>query len=403
MTQPYPQPIALARQCCAISNIGASWPECWRNLLAGERVFSRGADLIPGWPDSPPLAAILKFPGLEGQPPFARRTDILARIVGRQMRAALDRLAGEHPAAALSLIVATSHGNPGPLSDIADAHHAGKDLSTMAAPLWEGLVADNLVKEVNAGLARELPGVTISGACASSLVAISHAADRIGAGLADAVLIVAIDTLSRVASVGFDNIGAMSRQGCRPYDRLRDGTTVGEGVVAILLARDGLLPPQDVVGRVIGTAVYCDAGHLVEPSPIGMSRVMQGAMQQAGLLPRDVRGIFWHGTGTRQNDKTEAEAARIVFGDLSPPCTSTKGSLGHTMGASGAFNVLAACEAMAQGTLPHVVGATDPEYGNLDLVLHRPRPVAAGPMLVTALGFGGINAAVAIAPCKEFQ
>ncbi|MFC4274391.1 beta-ketoacyl synthase N-terminal-like domain-containing protein [Achromobacter aloeverae] len=398
MMTSYPQSIAVSRQCCAIANIGSSWDECWNQLLAGRRAFSRGADLIAGWPDSPPLAAITTFPGQAGPPPYARRTDWLARLVGEQMRAPVDDLAHAHPAATLSLIVATSHGNPGPLSAIADAEHARVDRSKITQALWEGLVVDKLVREVNAGLGRELPGVTISGACASSLVAISYAADRIGAGLSDAVLVVAIDTLSRVASVGFDNIGAMSRLGCRPYDKRRDGTTVGEGAAAVLMARPELLPREDRWGAVAGTAVHCDAGHMVEPSPAGMSRVMQGALQQARLLPVDVQGVFWHGTGTRQNDKTEAEASRMVFGERSPPCTSTKGSLGHTMGASGMFNVLAACEALSRGVLPHIAGTDDPEYGNLDLVLHQPRPVASGPMLVTALGFGGINAAVTLLP-----
>jgi len=366
-------------------------------------MFSQGADIIPGWPDSPPLSAILNFPGLDGQPPFSQRTDVLARIVGQQMRGAVDQFLAAHPAATISLIVATSHGNPGPLSEIANVHCAGGDMSAIDASIWEGVVVDNLVKEVNAGLCRELPGVTMSAACASSLVATSYAADRVNAGLCDAVLVVAIDTLSRVASVGFNNIGAMSQQGCRPYDKQRDGTTVGEGAVAMFLCKDGLLAEQDVWGLIAGTSVFCDAAHMVEPNPIGVASVVQSALQQALLQPTDVRGIFWHGTGTRQNDKTEAAVAKIVFGDRSPLCTSTKGSLGHTMGASGGFNVLAACEAIRQKILPHVVGTSDPEYDNLNLVLNQPHPVTPGPMLVTALGFGGINAAVVILPPRELQ
>jgi 3-oxoacyl-[acyl-carrier-protein] synthase II len=276
-------------------------------------------------------------------------------------------------------------------------------MSAIGAAIWEGVVVDNLVREVNAGLGRELPGVTMSAACASSLVAVSYAADRINANLSDAVLVVAIDTLSRVASVGFNNIGAMSQQGCRPYDRQRDGTTVGEGAVAMFLSKGGLFAERDVWGLIAGTSVFCDAAHMVEPNPIGVASVVQSALQQALLQPSDVRGIFWHGTGTRQNDKTEASVAKIVFGDEPPLCTSTKGALGHTMGASGGFNVLAACEAIRQKIMPHVVGTHDPEYENLNLVLNQPRPVTPGPMLVTALGFGGINAAVVILPPGELQ
>lgn len=403
MIKSYQQPIELSQHCCAIANVGNTWTECWDALLAGRRVFSRGAELIPDWPESPPLSAILSFPGLDSPPPFSQRTNILARIAGQQMRTVVDEFLTAHPTATMSLIVATSHGNPGPLSEIANAHCGIGDMSAIDASIWEGVVVDNLIKEVNAGLARELPGITISAACASSLVAVSYAADRINANLCDAVLVVAIDTLSRVASVGFNNIGAMSQQGCRPYDRQRDGTTVGEGAVAMLLTKGGLLAEHDVWGLIAGTSVFCDAAHMVEPNPIGVASVVQGALQQALLQPSDVHGIFWHGTGTRQNDKTEASVAKIVFGDKSPLGTSTKGSLGHTMGASGGFNVLAACEAIRQKMLPPVVGTTDPEYDNLNLVLNQPHPVTPGPMLVTALGFGGINAAVAIMPPRELQ
>ncbi len=403
MIEPYKKPISISKHCCAIANIGSSWDECWQSLLEGKRVFSNGADLIPNWPDSPPLSAILDFPGIDGQPPFNCRTGVLAKIVGTQMRKAVDDLIHGNPQIRLSLMIATSHGDPGPLSEVVDHRQANIPDDTIAMSTWEGVVVDNLIREVNAGLGRSLPGTTTSAACASCLVALSYAADRINAGLSDAVLLVAIDTLSRVASVGFNNIGAMSRNGCRPYDLERDGTTVGEGAVAMLLTRDGLIATQDVLGLITGTSVFCDAAHMVEPNPVGVASVVQTAIQQAGLQPPDVRGIFWHGTGTRQNDKTEAAVAKIVFGDKSPLCTSTKGSLGHTMGASGGFNVLAACEANRQGIFPHVVGTLNPEYENMTLALDRPHAVEPGPMLVTALGFGGINAAAVILPPETVQ
>ncbi len=73
------------------------------------------------------------------------------------------------------------------------------------------------------------------------------------------------------------------------------------------------------------------------------------------------------------------------------------------MGASGGFNVLAACEANRQSTFPHVVGTARPEYDNMTLALGQPHRVEPGPMLVTALGFGGINAAAIILPPETIQ
>jgi 3-oxoacyl-[acyl-carrier-protein] synthase II len=401
MVKEYGTKIAISADRFAISNIGRTWSECWNSLLAGTRLFSRGSDLMPNWPDVPPLSAIVDFGSQNKQPPFERRTYELTRLAGSTMKPAVDAMFASRPEVAMSLIVATSHGDPGPLSTIVDNDHRSGSNQSIPLSVWEGVLVDKLVQAATTGLQRDLSGITISAACASALVAMSYAADRINAGLADAVIVIAVDTLSRVASVGFTNIGAMSKTGCTPYDRNRDGTTVGEGAIAMILCRDGFLPIEKVAGYVAGSGVYCDAAHMVEPNPVGVARAVKDAIAQSRLDSTDIRAVFWHGTGTRQNDKTEAAVSQIVFGNMSPPCTSTKGSLGHTLGASGGFNVFAACEANTCGLVPHVAGLVDPEYPNLDLITKEPRKIFPGPILLTALGFGGINAALVVTPALE--
>lgn len=403
MIQKYSIPISISRDCAAIANIGVSWQTCWESLLVGRQIFSRGADIIPNWPESPPLAAIVNFPGITGQPAFVCRTPKLTEIVATEIKNSVDKLLNINPDLRVSLLVATSHGDPGPLSTIADLTFNPNLKGEIDSSLWEGVLVDNLVKAANVGLGRNFPGITISAACATSLVAVSYAADRLNANLCDVVLIIAVDTLSRIASVGFNNIGAMSKHCCKPYDRTRDGTTVGEGAVALILAREGVLNSDKIYGQVSGSAVCCDAAHMVEPNPSGVANVVKDALTQASLSPPQIVGIYWHGTGTRQNDKTEAAVSEIIFGERSPLSTSTKGCLGHTMGASGGFNILAACASIEHHIMPHIAGTTEPEYDNLNLALHAPRAIAPGPILITALGFGGINAAVIITPKEGSQ
>jgi 3-oxoacyl-[acyl-carrier-protein] synthase II len=401
MIKGYSEQIAIMRQCYAIANIGSSWPDCWDGLLLGKRIFSYGNEIFSDWPDTPPLAAIAPFPGMDEQPRYELRARTLANLAGQKMKGVVDGFYLRHPQGRLTIIVASSHFDPGPLSTIVDRQYSNPDDSDIPSDSWKGVLAIRLTEAVNAGLQRRLPATNVSAACASSLVALSYAADRISSGLCDGVLLVGIDVLSRVASVGFSNLGAMSARGCIPYDVARDGTTVGEGAVAMLLARRDHVDDSDIYGFVGGTATYCDAAHMVEPNPEGVSKAILAAFEQARLQPKDIRGIFWHGTGTRQNDKTEAAVAQLVFGDKSPSGTSTKGSLGHTMGASSGFNILAACEANRQGLLPHVAGTVNPEHTNLSLVLGHPKSIEPGPMLITALGFGGINAAAVIYPALE--
>jgi len=401
VVQSYAKPIDVAVHCSAISNLGSTWRQNWEGLLAARRPFSVGYEVIPSWPKCPPVAAILDFGHFEGQPLFSRRFPELMRCVGLDMKPAIDALLERHPDARISIILASSAGDPGALSAMVDAAYRKEGPSEPVTPaIYEELLGGPWTAPLNAAMERDFPSIGVFGACASSLVATSYACDRINAGLADAVILVALDTLSRVASIGFTNIGANAPAGATPYDKDRAGTTVGEGAVGVLMTRAGLLADADVAARIVGTAVYCDAAHLVEPNPVGVASVVTSAIAQAGLAPGDVAGVYWHGTGTRQNDKTEAAVSTLVFGERSPPSTSTKGSLGHTMGASGGFNILSACSTFETGLMPPVAGTLNPEFPNLDLVLGEPRRIEPGPILITALGFGGINAATVIVSAR---
>lgn len=392
MNNQYQNSIDIAKECFVLSNVGNGWQQCWNNLLQGAKNFSIGSDFIRGWPDSPPLSII---ENIDDDTDFKSRTNDAAFFVASQMKDTIDRLYQQNENINVLIVVATSHSDPGPLSTLVDLE-AENALDRLTDDVAKGLLSDELLKSIKRGIGRNLQGVTTSAACATALVSTSYACDMIDFGIADAVLLVAVDTLSRVATVAFNNIGAMSQSGCTPYSSSRDGTTVGEGAVALLLARKGILGKEDVQGAIVGTSVYCDAAHMVEPDPKGVAKTIQKALHQANLPASKISAIYWHGTGTVQNDKTEAEAAQILFGETSPPCSSTKGVLGHTMGASGGFNVLAACETLHSGILPHVARSTDNVFPNLDVVLNEPRYIApgSGVALVTALGFGGTNAAL---------
>ena len=404
--KPYHQPIDVSVHNAAISNLGNTWAQCWQGLMQGRRPFVDARELFPGWPACPPVSAVTDFArfGHTGVPPLIDRFNLLLGCIAADMRPAVDALFERAPGARVSVLMASSAGDPGFLSSLVDADHD----PAAAAARGEGGWADPMLLQrmlgapwsipIDQALGRQLPSQALYGACASSLVALTHACDRINAGLCDAVLLIAADTLSRFAAIGFASIGAFAPNGCTPYDRGRSGTTVGEGAVGLLLARKGLLDPTDVAGQVAGTATYCDAAHQVEPNPAGVAKAISGALEQAQVTARDATAVYWHGTGTLQNDKTEARVANLVFGQRSPPCTSTKGSLGHTMGASAGFNVLAALQGFADGWMPHVAGTTSPEFDNLDLALGEPRVIHPGPALVTSLGFGGINAAALLLP-----
>lgn len=396
MVKPYSRKIAIANTCTAISNISRTWEECWKALCQGDAIFGTGEEISPKWPQTPPLSMLHERAGWNEQPTFLYRFKTLMQMVGGDMRPLLDELESRNKHIRMRAIIATCHSDPGPLTTLVD--YKAEVTDSIPDDTWDMLQKSSFAFYLNDSLGRKLPVSIVSSACASALVATSYGADLIDAGLCDAVLVVALDGMSRVAAAGFHNIGAMTKTVCTPYDVNRTGTTVGEGAVGFMIVNETFLKPEQVYGHVAGSSIFCDAAHIVEPNPEGVRSVLQEALDQAEVPPGGVAGIYWHGTGTKHNDKVEAEVSEIMFGNSPPPSTSTKGNLGHTMGASGAYNVLAACESNKSGTMAHVCSLKDLEYPNLDIVRDAPRQIKPGPMLVTALGFGGINAAIVVSP-----
>ena len=396
MVKPYSCTIAIANTCTAISNISRTWDECWKALCDGDAIFGSGDTISPKWPQTPPLSMLEERAGWDKQPTFLYRFKSLMQMVGGDMRPLLDDLESRHKNIRIHAIIATCHSDPGPLTTLVDYSAGVTD--SIPDDTWDMMQKSGFASYLCDSLGRKLPVSIVSSACASALVATSYGSDLINAGLCDAVLIIALDGMSRVAAAGFHNIGAMTKTFCTPYDVNRTGTTVGEGAVGFMIVNEEYLKPEQVYAHVTGSSVFCDAAHIVEPNPEGVRSVLQEALDQAEVPPGGVAGIYWHGTGTKHNDKVEAAVSDIMFGATPPPSTSTKGNLGHTMGASGAYNILAACESNKSGKMVHVCSLKDLEYPNLDIVRDAPRQVKPGPMLVTALGFGGINAAIVVSP-----
>lgn len=374
-------------------NHGWGWPVCRRAIADVRPCFRPPSDFVSGWPtDGPPVAAIADWPDVP--PPFDRRLYVLVESLARATANSLAELRSRHPNLRLSLTLATSHNEPGPVTTLVEA---GSYDSTVAPAVWSALMSDRLVSAACAGLGMNLPAHTVSAACASALVALGQARERILAGMVDVVVIIAADSLSRIAYTGFRRIGALSQTACRPFDANRDGTTIGEGGAVLVALRTDLVTADELMATVDGFATNCDARHLVEPSVDGLEEVLHGAL--GAMAPEKVGGVFWHGTGTRQNDATEAEAARRVFGTAIPPGTSVKGIFGHTMGASSAFSILAAGDALASGFVPVVAGLERPDFTDLNLVKDNPLPLRSPSALVVALGFGGVNAALQLSVC----
>ncbi len=231
------------------------------------------------------------------------------------------------------------------------------------------------------------PGFVISTACSSSAKVFAAAQRFMALGLIDAALVGGVDSLCLTTLYGFNSLQLTSDQPCRPYDRDRNGISIGEAAAFTLLTKQ---QSSDLV--LLGYGESSDAYHMSSPHPdgLGAKQAMEAALNSAGLSPNDIDYINLHGTSTPSNDRAEGVAVNNVFGDRIP-CSSTKGITGHTLGAAGAVEAIACFEALRQGFIPGSVGTEllDPTIHLNYQMASTSRPVKR--LLSNSFGFGGSN------------
>ncbi len=235
------------------------------------------------------------------------------------------------------------------------------------------------------------PAVAVSSACASSAKAFGSARRMLEAGLVDAALVGGVDSLCLTTLYGFRSLQLSSTAPCRPFDVVRDGISIGEAAAFALLER--CPNPQDEAAvLLLGIGESSDAYHMSAPHPegLGARRAMQAALAAAALEPGDIDYINLHGTGTPSNDRSESQAVTSVFGPMTP-CSSTKGSTGHTLGAAGALEAVISALALQHGLMPGGVNTTqiDPTLTAHYIKDNRRAPIRR--VLSNSFGFGGTN------------
>lgn len=245
------------------------------------------------------------------------------------------------------------------------------------------------------------PRLVLSLSCASGTAAIGYGMDLIRCGHAKAVLTGGYDSLSRFAWSGLSALRTMSKDAVRPFDKNRNGTIFSEGAAALLIEDE-----EQALRR--GAAVYAvaegygannNAFHMTAPARegAGSAAVMRMALRDAGLDPADIDHINAHGTGTKQNDVTETQAIKAVFGQRAyeVPITSIKSMTGHMMGAAGSIEAIASVLTIRDGVIPPTTNYrdADPEC-DLPCVVNVKREMPVRSVLSNSAGIGGCNAAV---------
>ncbi|ALG12579.1 beta-ketoacyl-[acyl-carrier-protein] synthase family protein [Kibdelosporangium phytohabitans] len=255
------------------------------------------------------------------------------------------------------------------------------------------------------------PALTIASTCASGADSIGYARMLLRTGQADVVLAGGCESImTEVTLAAFGNLNAVTTSrndtpviASRPFDKDRDGFVMGEGAGFVVLERadDARARGARLYAEIAGYAATSDAFHLSMPASDGAGAVaaMSRAIAGAGLEPRDIVHVNAHGTSTPHNDRAEAVALHKVFGPDGPPVTSSKGVIGHLIGAAGSVELIATVMAMRESVVPPTANHEHLEPGmRIDVVHGSPRNVASGPALSNSFGFGGHNACLVVKP-----
>ncbi len=238
------------------------------------------------------------------------------------------------------------------------------------------------------------PALVVSSACSSTAKVFGNAQRMIAAGVCDAAVVGGVDTLCLTTLYGFNSLGLLSDQPCRPYDAARAGLSIGEGGGFVLLEKAA----ADAAGAwLLGVGESSDAHHMSAPHPEGLGArlAMQRALDAAGLLASDIDYINLHGTATKANDASEDKAVVDLFGQA-VPCSSTKGWTGHLLGAAGISEAIIGVLAMEHGFIPGSLGTqqVDPALACRYQIENRAAPVRT--VLSNSFGFGGSNCSLVL-------
>jgi 3-oxoacyl-[acyl-carrier-protein] synthase-1 len=240
--------------------------------------------------------------------------------------------------------------------------------------------------------------IVLSNACISGVEAIGIGSRLIREGSYKNVIVAGADILSEFVVAGFQSFQSLSPELCLPYDESRVGLNLGEAAGAIILSSD----EDNSAIEVLGSGVSNDANHISGPSRTGdgLYLAIQSAIIESGINASSIDYISGHGTATNYNDEMESKAFQLA-GLENTPVNSLKAYWGHTLGAAGLIESIAALETMKANRLVKTLGFDKLGVSVPIDVIKESRSKTVNTVLKTASGFGGANAAIIFKKTKS--
>ncbi len=235
-------------------------------------------------------------------------------------------------------------------------------------------------------------------ACATSILAIAKGYELIKQGYCHQVIVGGVESaITPLTLAGFDQLGALTKNECKPFDIDRNGFALAEGGAMLLLESEEVALKRNafIYGEIAGFALSCDATHITQPEITGKTAILtiKKCLEKSNLKLSEINYISLHGTGTKLNDEREAKIIESL--DLQNiPISSNKGAIGHTLGASGAISTALSLMSLKEQKLLPNVGLNTSDF-DLNIITKSENYLLKN-ILIFSFGFGGQNAVLAI-------
>ncbi|MEE2716775.1 MAG: beta-ketoacyl-ACP synthase [SAR324 cluster bacterium] len=278
--------------------------------------------------------------------------------------------------------------------------HVNQQLKGISATTYIKMMSNTCV--ANLGQFFKLKGrlIPTCSACTSGSQALGFAYEAVKYGQQDFMLAGGAEELSVSEAAMFDVLYATSTrndtpsQTPAPFDHNRDGLVIGEGAASFVLETldSATARGATVHAELVGHGANSDGEHMTAPAVSGMQRVMELALEDAGLAPQAIGYVNAHGTATEVGDIAESEATQRVFGE-SLPISSLKGHIGHTMGACGALETWMTLHMAREGWFAPTrnLREVDSRCAPLDYLMGTGRKLDVEHVMCNNFAFGGIN------------
>ncbi|XXG81930.1 hypothetical protein AAC387_Pa09g2460 [Persea americana] len=194
-------------------------------------------------------------------------------------------------------------------------------------------------------------------ACATGAHSIGDAARTIQFGDADVM----------VAGGTESSIDALSMAGFCRSRALATKMGEGAGIMVLEALEHAEERGAKVYAEIRGYGMSGDAHRITQPPNDGRGAflAMTRAFGQSGLHPNQVDYVNAHATSTPLGDTIEANAIKSVFPDHASSgalaLSSTKGAIGHLLGAAGAVEAIFAVLAIHHGIAPRTLNLEKPD------------------------------------------